>query len=399
MKAGWRLVPLGEVCMVVNGGTPKSNVASYWGGEVNWLTPKDMGKMTGRHIAETPRKITSKGLDNCSARLVPPGSVIMSTRAPIGHLAINDAPMAFNQGCRGMIPEANLDPVFLFHFLSASIEALSDLGTGTTFKELSATALRGFPIPLPPLDDQKRIVAVLDKAFEGLSRARANAEANLSDARDLFDELCDSAVAMDCKMYGTVALSAMASEITDGDHMPPPKAKAGIPFVTISNICRDTRRLDFSDTFLVPNEYYEGLKQNKKPVAGDLLYTVTGATLGIPVLVDSYPDFCFQRHIGLIRPLPAVRPLWLYYVLMSNYVFRQATSGATGTAQKTVSLKVLRSIQVPKAPPERQKQLAAKLSDAWNETIRVKGVYAEKLSELETLRQALLQKAFSGELT
>ena len=187
MKAGWEVRPLGEVCTVVNGGTPKSNVPAYWGGDVNWLTPKDMGQMQGEYIAETPRRITQDGLTNSSARTVPPHSVIMSTRAPIGHLAINDAPMAFNQGCRGMVPGKHLHARYLFHFLSANTEQLNDLGTGTTFKELSSSALKTFPIPLPPLEEQQRIVAVLDEAFEGLTRARAHAEANLQNARELFE--------------------------------------------------------------------------------------------------------------------------------------------------------------------------------------------------------------------
>ena len=187
MKAGWEVKALGDVCEIVNGGTPKSAVPEYWGGDVQWLTPKDMGKLEGNYIAETPRKITELGLAKCSAKLAPAESLIMSTRAPIGHLAINTTPMAFNQGCRALVPSMNIDLKYLFFWMSANVLALNELGTGATFKELGAGALKAFQIPLPPLDEQKRIVAVLDAAFEGLTRARTHVETNLQNARELFE--------------------------------------------------------------------------------------------------------------------------------------------------------------------------------------------------------------------
>src|SRR5690606_11770255 len=112
-----------------------------WNGEVWWLTPKDMGKLQHREVERTPRTLTQDGLRSSSARLVPTGSIILSTRAPIGHLAINIQPMAFNQGCRGIVPSERIDRVFLYYFLFLNRATLDDLGTGATFKELSAGAL------------------------------------------------------------------------------------------------------------------------------------------------------------------------------------------------------------------------------------------------------------------
>ncbi|WP_444460419.1 restriction endonuclease subunit S [Rhodobacter capsulatus] len=270
---------------------------------------------------------------------------------------------------------------------------------GAVFASISRNQICALSLPLPPLDEQKRIVAVLDEAFEGLDRARANAEANLADARDLFDEICQSAIAVDIERYGIIELSALALEITDGDHMPPPKSTSGVPFITISNIRRDTRRIDFSETFMVPHAYFDLLRESKKPIDGDILYTVTGATLGIPVLIDSYPNFCFQRHIGLIRPKSHINSVWLYYVLMSKFVFQQATARATGAAQKTVSLKVLRSISIPNSPADRQVYLSEVWDAAWKATSMARQRYSDTISDLTSLRQSLLQKAFSGALT
>ena len=103
MKEGWVLDNIGEICQIVNGGTPKTNVNSYWDGEINWITPADLGKLTSKLVGSTKRKITQIGLERSSAKLFPPYSIILSTRAPIGHLAINTKPMCTNQGCRGLV--------------------------------------------------------------------------------------------------------------------------------------------------------------------------------------------------------------------------------------------------------------------------------------------------------
>ena len=108
MRAGWQVKTLGDVCEVVNGGTLKTGVKEYWGGEHLWITPAEMGKRLSPYADDTARKITSQGLRDSSARLLPPNSVILSSRAPIGHLVINTKPMATNQGCKGLVPNESL---------------------------------------------------------------------------------------------------------------------------------------------------------------------------------------------------------------------------------------------------------------------------------------------------
>ena len=248
----------------------------------------------------------------------------------------------------------------------------------------------------PSLGEQKRIVSLIDGAFARLDAAVANAEKNLTNVHEMFGCYLAAKFANNGIM---VPLRDLASEITDGDHSPPPKAKKGIPFITISDIVKSTRDIDFSDTFLVPEEYFNGLKSNKKPRIGDVLYTVTGATLGIPVLVKQQRDFCFQRHIGLIRPNKSTDSRWLAYGLLSPQVFKQATEGSTGTAQKTVSLSVLRGLALPKSSLVDQKRIAGLLDELSDKTLRLEAIYRRKLADLTELKQAILQKAFAGELT
>jgi type I restriction enzyme S subunit len=134
------LAAIGDVCDVVNGGTPKTGVAAYWGGPHQWVTPAEMGKRETPYIDATQRSLTDLGLADSSASVVPPHSVILSSRAPIGHLVINTVPMATNQGCKSLVPSKSVDHKFLYYHLLRSVDLLNQLGTGATFNVIGRKA-------------------------------------------------------------------------------------------------------------------------------------------------------------------------------------------------------------------------------------------------------------------
>ncbi|TGG90205.1 MAG: restriction endonuclease subunit S [Aphanocapsa feldmannii 277cV] len=148
---------------IKNGTTPASGEAGYWDGDVLWATPEDLGKLTTDRISHTKRQITEKAVAECNLSVLPAGSVIISTRAPIGHMAINEIPMAFNQGCRGIIPGDQVDGPFLYYLLKSRAPALNAMANGTTFVELSRDELAAIPVEFPPLDTQRRIARFLDE--------------------------------------------------------------------------------------------------------------------------------------------------------------------------------------------------------------------------------------------
>jgi len=168
----WQGKVLSQICRVTQGGTPDTSEASYWGGMVQWITPAEMGKDACPYVFNTVRTITEKGLDNCSSELLPEMSVIISTRAPIGHLAINMVPMAINQGCRGLVPLPGYNFKFVYYFLLGSKGSLNDLGSGNTFKELSGSILKKFPIVIPNIGEQQKIADCLS-SLDDLITAQA----------------------------------------------------------------------------------------------------------------------------------------------------------------------------------------------------------------------------------
>lgn len=387
--SSWKNIPLGSCCKVIAGQSPEGKYYNDSGeGLPFYQGKKDFGaKFIGEPCTWTTQ-ITKEALA---------GDVLMSVRAPVGPINFAIGQCCIGRGLAAIRASEKVDSDFLFYALRSKQSEISG-NEGAVFASINKKQIEAIAIPLPPLPEQKSIVAILDEAFTGIDAAITNTEKNLANARELFESYLNAVFAEAYAGNRLVPLLEIATDITDGDHMPPPKSEAGVPFITIGNINKRTREVDFSDTFKVPREYFEGLKSNRKPQRGDILYTVTGS-FGIPVIVEGNTEFCFQRHIGLIRPKANNDSRWLSYLLLSPQVFKQANERATGTAQKTVSLKVLRSITIPLVSQPKQREDADKLDAFLAEAQRFEAIYQHKLDALAELKQSILQKAFAGELS
>ncbi len=228
-------------------------------------------------------------------------------------------------------------------------EKLKEIEASTyavTVKHISAKQIKEIEIPLPPLEVQHQIVAEI----EGYQKI-------IDGARQVLDSYQPHIIVS--SDWEEKRLSEITECVSDGDHQAPPKSDEGVPFVTISNINQDNR-LDFTKTFFVPQTYFDRLGPMRRPQKNDTLYSVTGS-FGIPVFVDTDKDFCFQRHIALIRPAPAVDAKYLYFFMSSPLAFQQAEKSATGVAQKTVSLGSLRSFMIPLPDLATQRTIVAEI--------------------------------------
>lgn len=181
----WPDVPLGECCRVVNGTTPAADDDSHWKGDVVWVTPTDLGKLEGTYIRGSARTISRNALDSHNLTLCPPGSVVLSSRAPIGHLGIAAVPLCTNQGCKTLVPRDGVKPEYLYYALLRAVPALKALGSGATFAEVSKAQVEDFAVPLPPPAEQERIAARLTEELEIVERARAAAAQRLADIEAL----------------------------------------------------------------------------------------------------------------------------------------------------------------------------------------------------------------------
>lgn len=164
VQLGWQSARLGECCEIVSGATPRTEQPEYWNGGIPWATPRDLSTLDSPVLRETAKRITRAGYESCSTSLLPAGSVLFTSRAPVGLVAIAGQPMCTNQGFKSLIPGPDLDPTYLFWCVRAFAGAIERRGSGTTFTEISKEVMSRFEIPLPPLPEQRRVAAVLDKA-------------------------------------------------------------------------------------------------------------------------------------------------------------------------------------------------------------------------------------------
>lgn len=177
----WKECKLGDVAEIVGGGTPSTSVNEYWNGTIPWLTPRDLTGYNKTYISHGELNITEEGLRKSSTKLMPKGTVLLTSRAPIGYVAIAENEVCTNQGFKSLILNKKLGlNIFVYYWLRNNVDYLQSVGTGTTFAEISGSVLKGLDILLPPLPEQKAIAGVLsslDDKIDLLHRQNKTLEA------------------------------------------------------------------------------------------------------------------------------------------------------------------------------------------------------------------------------
>lgn len=166
----WEWTEIKSIGAVVSGGTPSTKEPSYWGGEINWISPADLTGYTNTYISKGAKSITREGLDNSSAKLMPAGSVHFSSRAPIGYVVISAESLCTNQGFKSLVPVTGIYNEFLYYYFKAAKHLADERATGTTFREISGTAFGKLLFPLAPENEQHRIVAKIEELFSELDK-------------------------------------------------------------------------------------------------------------------------------------------------------------------------------------------------------------------------------------
>jgi len=168
LPTNWLKTTLNEIGEIVSGGTPSTKDPENFGGNISWLTPADLSDFHEKYISHGKRNLSEKGLRNSSAKLMPAGTILFTSRAPIGYVAIARNEISTNQGFKNLIPSSYVFNEYIYYYLKASKKLAENYASGTTFLEISAKSFAKLPIPLPPLNEQKRIVAKIEELFSKL---------------------------------------------------------------------------------------------------------------------------------------------------------------------------------------------------------------------------------------
>ena len=388
-KNSWPRVRLGDVCEIVLGGTPKTTIDGYWNGVIPWITPGEMGKISGPYVSDTKRKLTAEGLA-AGSRLFPEKSVILSTRAPIGYVFINAVPMCTNQGCKTLVPSDRLLAEYLYWNLRGRTDELNQLGTGTTFKELSTIALKSIELPLPPLSTQREIVARLEKELgqvdelaKKFAELETTAEAEFkATLKEMFDEI--SRRGAETRRLGEVCeTSAGGTPLkTHREYYEGGK----IPWLRSGEVCtRDITSTEMRITQLgVDNSSAKLFPKNTVVVA---MYGATAGQVGILRLKATT-----NQAVCGIFPCEEIVPEFLYYKLFS--LKDLMVSQAVGGAQPNISQQKVKSLIVPLPPLPVQREIVARLDAAKARKEALVDAAKRGLAEAAQMRKAILKEEF-----
>ncbi|HBR0325256.1 MULTISPECIES: restriction endonuclease subunit S [Enterobacterales] len=394
LPSGWINLKFTDI-LDVQGGTqpPKSEfISEKQDGYIRLLQIRDFGKKpVPTFIPE------SKKLKKCSKQDL----LIGRYGASLGRICTGQEG-AYNVALAKVIYPKEIFLSYIRYYLeSEEFQSPLRLLSRSAQNGFNKEDLSKFIFLLPPYAEQKIIADKLDDLLARVESIKTRLE-NIPEILKRFRQSVLSTEfdyeIDDFSSLKNMELKDICRSISDGDHQAPPKSNSGIPFLVISDVNKGV--VDFDNVVRrVPLEYYENLKDIRKPDEKDILYTVTGS-FGIPVVITDNAKFCFQRHIAIIKPNhELIFYKYLYFYLKSPEVFKYAQRVATGTAQKTVSLSNLRKFKIRLPSIFLQKKVVRKIEALflYADTIEKKSI--EAMKNINQLTQSILAKAFRGELT
>ena len=376
---------LGDVCTVISGSTPKTSVAEYWDGDIKWITPAELNE-DSFYLYDSQRHITELGKEKTGLSYMPIGTVILSSRAPIGKTAIAGCEMCCNQGFKNLICSDDIFNEYLYYFLKGKTDYLNSLGRGATFKEISKSIVENIEIRLPALEEQKQIARQFGEIYRLIS-LRKQQLARLDElvkARfvELFGDTILNPFGWKKDLLGTVC------DVRDGTHDSPQYYESGYPLVTSKNVTGG--KIDLTDCSLICEADFKKINERSKVDIGDIIMPMIG-TVGKPVIVDIEPNFAI-KNVSLIKFKADSRVLNTYIraLLQSDYFDDAVLSKVRGGTQKFISLGDIRKLEVLVPPMELQEQFATFIK----QTDKSKLAIQQSLDKLELLKKALMQKYF-----
>ena len=360
-------VKLGSVCTIVSGSTPKSSCPEYWGGSIKWVTPAEISD-EAHYIEDTERRITEEGMRSCHLRMMPLGTVLLSSRAPIGKTAITKSPMCCNQGFKNLICSSSISNEYLYHFLNAKTDELKSIGRGATFKEISKKQVESITIDLPTLDEQDRRTTVLNQIESLLKRSH--------DSMNRIDDLVKSRfVEMFGDLEPSVPISEACIEFADGDWIEgKDQSESGIRLIQTGNIGRGVFRDKANHARYISEQTFEQLSCHEV-FPGDILISRLPDPVGRACIVPGNACCSITAvDCSIIRLKEEWDSSFFVSCTMTEQYERQIKSYLTGTTRKRISRSNLGKVKIPAPPLALQQEFAGFVSQV--DKLRFEACYA-----------------------
>jgi type I restriction enzyme S subunit len=423
IPASWDALPIKRVSEIFNGATPKSVERDYWDGEISWVTPADLGKSSSPYIGEGARSITLAGYESCGTSLVPEGTVILSSRAPIGTLGIATKELCTNQGCKSLIVEGRHSNKYVYYVLFSSAEQLNLLGRGTTFLELSADELGSYKIGLPSPTEQEGIANFLDHetakidtliekqqqliqllkekrqavishaVTKGLSTLNGGPNAKLRDSGvEWLGEVPEH--------WGIGKVKNLASIISKGttpSTMGSDFESTGIRFLKAENIGKGFYVAPQPE-FYISERTDEQLSRSRLQ-SHDVLVIIAGATTGqSSVMLDDLLPANTNQAVSFIRPASSAYSSYISYWLTTEYAQSKIWQVAVQAAQPNLSMESLGNIYIPIPPEHELDKLIANINFRILQLSRLTESAELAINLMQERRTALISAAVTGKI-
>ena len=378
----WKECIIGDIGTVVGGATPSTKkIDNYENGTIAWITPKDLSNFSGRYISRGERNITETGLKSCSAQLMPKNSVLFTSRAPIGYVAIAENEVCTNQGFKSVVPNENTDFLFLYYLLKYNKENIENMGSGTTFKEVSGKTMREIVVKVPEtIEEQHKIAEILgtiDDKIEENVKINKNLE---EQAIALYKANFIDFVPYDGKMPSSWRQGTVSEiiEIHDSKRIPLSNRERSdldkiYPYYGATSI------MDYVDKYLFDGIY--------------LLLAEDGTVMddrGYPILQYVEGKFWVNNHAHILTGKNGYTVELLYLLFKLTNV----KSIITGAVQLKISQANLRNLSVVIPTQANLREIDAIIQPLFSE---IRNLRAEN-QRLSAIRDALLPKLMSGEI-
>ena len=399
----WRKCRLSQVGNIISGGTPSTSVSEYWNGTISFVTPNDLSVTDSAIITKTNRNITTLGLVKSSANLLPEGTLIISTRAPIGYLAIAEKECTTNQGCKSVSFFSNQDSLFHYYNTQKYIQRMKALGSGTTFAEISKGDLEKIEITFPAdLNEQQRIASILSTCDTVIHNTQKTIDKYKAIKQGMMQDLFTRGLTKDGKLrpsfkdapelYKESELGMIPQEwevdcienltaYVDYRGKTPIKIESGIQLVTAKNIKDGFIDYNISKEFIA-KEDYNSVMSRGLPKLGDVLFT-TEAPVGNVAQINDENVALAQRVIKFRGKETSMDNTFLLYSFLSEYFRRILLSESTGSTAQGIKGSRLHKLLLKYPSIPEQKKINEKLSSI-DSTIQKEEAILEKYKNIKT---------------
>jgi len=401
---GWSRCSITDICNVVGGGTPERIKSEYWSGNIYWASPTEITKLKTRYISKTKESITTLGLDNSSAKLHPVGTVLMTSRASIGYVAINTMPMATNQGFQSLQCKSDVINEFLYQYITWIRPELEKLSAGSTFSEISSTNMKKVKVVIPSLLEQQKIAAILTSADEVIEKTQAQIDKFKDLKTGMMQELLtkgightefkDSPVGSIPVGWEVVKISDLCSEVVDCVNKTAPVVDYKTPYKMIRTTNVRHGRVDTENVRYVAQETYETWTRRMRPENGDLIFTREAPVGECGVLEDSRGVFLGQRTMMYRANEQLTSSRFLMYSLMSNYGKQQLDDFSGGSTVAHMRVPDCNKILIKTPPIEEQNKIVNSIHSI-DVSIQKK---ESKLEKTMNTKKALMQDLLTGKV-